>query len=153
MTSSQSFCRATTKKARLPASLKRFSASLRSRSRSTGSFAVGVSIGIALRDKGIGEGRELLRRADMAMYAAKAQGKACYVLFDPEMDLSRQARQEIATDLRQALDQNEFDLAYQPIVDARTRSIVGVEALLRWPRGPRADLRPDHFIPIAEETG
>jgi EAL domain-containing protein (putative c-di-GMP-specific phosphodiesterase class I) len=69
------------------------------------------------------------------------------------MDLSRQARQEIANDLRQALDQNEFDLAYQPIVDAGSHAIVGVEALLRWPRGPRADLRPAHFIPIAEETG
>ena len=114
---------------------------------------IGVSIGIALRDAAIEEGRELLRRADLAMYAAKARGKACYVVFNPEMDLSRQARQEIANDLRQALDRNEFDLAYQPIVDAGSRAIVGVEALLRWPRGPRDDLRPDHFIPIAEETG
>ena len=114
---------------------------------------IGVSIGIALRDAASGEGRELLSRADIAMYAAKARGKACYVVFDPEMDLSRQARLEIANDLRQALDQNEFDLAYQPIVDAESRAIVGVEALLRWPRGPRDDLRPAHFIPIAEETG
>jgi len=114
---------------------------------------LGLSIGIAVQDGETGEGRELLRRADLAMYAAKTQGRSCYIVFDKEMDLSRQARQEIEDALRKALDRDEFELVYQPIVDARSRRIVGVEALLRWPRGPAAGLPPDYFIPIAEETG
>lgn len=114
---------------------------------------IGLSVGIAVQDGDAGEGRELLRRADLAMYAAKTQGRSCYIVFDQEMDLSRQARQEIEDALRKALDRDEFELVYQPIVDARSRRIVGVEALLRWPRGPAAGLPPDYFIPIAEETG
>ncbi len=114
---------------------------------------IGLSVGIALQEAEAREGRELLRRADLAMYAAKARGKACSVVFNREMDISRQARREVEAALRKALDRDEFELVYQSIVDARARRIAGLEALLRWPRGPAAGLPPDYFIPIAEETG
>jgi len=96
---------------------------------------------------------EILRDADIAMYAAKTSGKSRVAVFDPAMRARAIARLEIETDLRQALTSGELVIHYQPEIDLRTEEIVGFEALVRW-QHPRYGLVPPlDFIPIAEETG
>jgi diguanylate cyclase (GGDEF)-like protein len=114
---------------------------------------VTASIGIAVSIAEDSDPDELLRRSDIALYQAKAAGKARAMLFDPEMNARAKARLELETDLRHALERDELRVEYQPEVDLATGAVVGVEALLRWQHPRRGLLAPDEFIPLAEETG
>ena len=96
---------------------------------------------------------ELLRRADVAMYAAKALGGDRWHWFDPAMDDRARDDARLAADLHGALDRGEFFLLYQPIVELPTGRPAGVEALLRWRHPDRGLVRPDVFIPLAEQSG
>lgn len=96
---------------------------------------------------------ELLRRADVAMYASKRGGKNRCTWFTPAFDRSREAIKELDEDLRVALDNDEFTLHYQPLVEATSGDIVAVEALIRWIKQDGQMVGPHIFIPVAEETG
>jgi diguanylate cyclase (GGDEF)-like protein len=112
---------------------------------------VTASIGIAAGEHTSAE--ELLREADIAMYSAKWDGKCRFVLFESGMHDTMQARMELEMDLRDALGNDEFFLAYQPTVDLSDMSPNGVEALIRWRHPVRGVVQPDDFIPMLEETG
>jgi diguanylate cyclase (GGDEF)-like protein/PAS domain S-box-containing protein len=112
-----------------------------------------VSIGIALGNAAYDKPEDLLRDADTAMYRAKSLGKARYEVFDADMRASVMARLQLETDLRHALDREEFRNFYQPIVSLESGRIVGLEALLRWQHPRRGLLGPEEFIFVAEETG
>jgi diguanylate cyclase (GGDEF)-like protein/PAS domain S-box-containing protein len=118
-----------------------------------GEINIGTSIGIALApEHGTGSG-ELLKMADLALYRTKSAGRNGYCFFAPEMSEVASARQEIENDLRRAILQNELELHYQPILNAKTRKISSVEALVRWRHPTKGLLFPDLFVPLAEETG
>jgi len=112
-----------------------------------------VSIGIALSNSAYDEAEDMLRDADTAMYRAKSLGKARYEVFDADMRASVMARLQLETDLRGALEREEFRNFYQPIVSLDSGQIVGFEALLRWQHPGRGLIGPDEFIGVAEETG
>lgn len=112
-----------------------------------------VSIGIALSKTGYQRAAEVLRDADIAMYRAKASGKACYEVFDRTMHQKAMTLLWMEADIRRALDRNEWELHYQPIVSLRNGSLAGFEALARWHHPERGMIPPSEFIPIAEETG
>ena len=114
---------------------------------------VGASIGIASSIHGTVASEELVRRADLAMYQAKDQGGGCVVTYEPSLDGEREERQAIETDLREAIARESLTTEYQPLVDARTHRLCGVEALVRWNRAGHGPIRPDIFVPIAESTG
>jgi len=114
-------------------------------------FTVSASIGIAVGGRTSAE--ELLRQADIAMYQAKWDGKNRYAVFESGMQDTIQERAELETDLRDALERNEFFLAYQPTFALSDMSTTGVEALIRWKHPVRGIIPPDEFIPLAEETG
>jgi diguanylate cyclase (GGDEF)-like protein/PAS domain S-box-containing protein len=113
---------------------------------------VTTSVGIAMGGE-TGPASELLRNADMAMYTAKAHGKGRVEAFASHMHREVMDRLELEADLRRAVERHEFTLRYQPIVDLRSGSVSGVEALLRWEHPTRGLLYPAHFIPLLEETG
>jgi diguanylate cyclase (GGDEF)-like protein/PAS domain S-box-containing protein len=114
---------------------------------------VGTSIGIVLSPQDGVERDELFTKADIALYAAKAEGRGTFRFFEPAMATSVQERHSLKSDLRTALENQEFYLAYQPIVDLRDERVTGFEALLRW-RNPKYGLIPPlKFIHLAEETG
>lgn len=115
--------------------------------------AVGASIGVANVEEGPIDAAEIMRRADVAMYAAKERGRNQFCHFNDEFDNERLARLNIARELRDHVGHNLIEVAYQPIVDATTRSICGVEALARWPKSSPRTVTPDKFIAIAEEHG
>ena len=112
-----------------------------------------ASIGIALSATGYRTPDELLRDADLAMYRAKALGKARYEVFDVNMHAHAVSLLQLETDLRRALDREEFRVVYQPVIEARSRRIIGFEALARWQHPQRGLVMPASFIPVAEETG
>lgn len=112
-----------------------------------------ASIGIALSNASYEKPEDVLRDADTAMYRAKSLGKARYDVFDADMRASVMARLELETDLRRALEREEFRNFYQPIVSLDSGRIVGFEALLRWQHPTRGLLGPEEFISVAEETG
>jgi len=112
---------------------------------------VAASIGIAAGDNTVAE--ELLRNADIAMYRAKWDGKNRHVVFETGMQDTIQNRMELEMDLREALENDEFFLAYQPTIDLSDMSPTGVEALIRWEHPVRGVVQPDDFIPLLEETG
>jgi len=112
-----------------------------------------ASIGIALSDTGYAHPEDLLRDADIAMYRAKAQGRARYEIFHPKMHTRAVTLLQLETDLRRAIERQELQLYYQPIISLRTRQAIGFEALIRWQHPTRGMVSPDEFIPIAEETG
>jgi diguanylate cyclase (GGDEF)-like protein/PAS domain S-box-containing protein len=112
-----------------------------------------ASIGIALSATGYRAPDELLRDADLAMYRAKALGKARYEVFDVNMHAHAVSLLQLETDLRRALDREEFRVVYQPVIEARSRRITGFEALARWQHPQRGLVMPASFIPVAEETG
>jgi EAL domain-containing protein (putative c-di-GMP-specific phosphodiesterase class I) len=114
---------------------------------------IGASVGVAVDLDGATTSYELLRRADAAMYRVKGAGKGGIQHYDPSFDAARDHRAQIERDLRRGLDNGEFDVAYQPWVNAEDGRIVGVEALVRWPRRPDGALVPDEFIEIAESCG
>ena len=112
-----------------------------------------VSIGIALSSDGRRSAEEMLRVADIAMYRAKAQGRGRYELFDRRMHAHAVEVLQIETDLRRAVERNEFVLYYQPILDLGERRVLSCEALLRWQHPQRGLIYPGQFLSIAEETG
>jgi diguanylate cyclase (GGDEF)-like protein/PAS domain S-box-containing protein len=112
-----------------------------------------ISIGIALSNSAYEQPEDMLRDADTAMYRAKSLGKARYEVFDADMRASVMARLQLETDLRRALERNEFRNFYQPIVSLESGRIVGFEALLRWQHPTRGMVGPEEFIFVAEETG
>jgi diguanylate cyclase (GGDEF)-like protein len=112
---------------------------------------VTASIGIAAGDHSSAE--ELLRDADIAMYRAKWDGKNRHVVFETGMQGMVQSRMELEMDLREAMEKDEFFLAYQPTIDLQDMSPNGVEALIRWRHPVRGVVQPDDFIPLLEETG
>lgn len=114
---------------------------------------VGCSIGICVSEGGQVEGGELTRRADMAMYSSKDGGRGRWTIYDPRMDEERETRNQMEIDLRSAIARGEITVVYQPVVDAKTFSLVSVEALARWTRKGHGPVSPDVFIPIAEASG
>jgi diguanylate cyclase (GGDEF)-like protein/PAS domain S-box-containing protein len=118
---------------------------------------VRASIGIASaghdRDGGPAKAEDLLRNADVAMYMAKEAGKGRYQVFEPAMHDTALRRLELKADLQRAVDNDEFVLHYQPIIELGTGEITGLEALLRWQHPQRGLIPPLEFIPLAEETG
>jgi diguanylate cyclase (GGDEF)-like protein len=115
---------------------------------------VGVSIGVAVGRAGEVDAIDLTRQADMALYAAKKNGRSGYAVFTPDMETLLTERRELERDLRKALDLPEqFQIHYQPLFEAKSRKLVGVEALLRWQHPVRGAVGPDVFIPLAEEAG
>jgi len=113
---------------------------------------IGVSVGIAMSDD-VSDADTLMRRGDMALYAAKAQGRGTWRVFEPAMQSELHERLETETDLRRAIDRNELRVVYQPLVDLTNSRIVGFEALLRWEHATRGLIGPDRFIPVAEDSG
>jgi diguanylate cyclase (GGDEF)-like protein/PAS domain S-box-containing protein len=112
------------------------------------------SIGISVvSEDAHGGAEELIRDADAAMYRAKRDGKGSYRMFEPEMHQGVLARLELRTDLQRAIATEQLELHYQPVVRLDDGGICGVEALLRWRHPERGMIAPDHFIPLAEETG
>jgi diguanylate cyclase (GGDEF)-like protein/PAS domain S-box-containing protein len=114
---------------------------------------IGTSIGIALASEHNAVSNELLKMADLALYRAKTAGRNRYSVFTPEMSEIAATRQAIENDLRRAIQQNEFVLHYQPIIDSRSGKICSAEALIRWHHPTKGLIYPDSFIPLAEETG
>jgi diguanylate cyclase (GGDEF)-like protein len=113
---------------------------------------VGASIGIAAGSTDTQGSEELLRNADLAMYLAKSTGKGNYVVFEPKMHEALMERIELEADLRRGIEENEFTIHYQPIIDLQSRGIMGMEALVRWLHPKFGLLSPMTFIPLAEET-
>ncbi|MCW3059591.1 MAG: hypothetical protein JWQ02_1412 [Capsulimonas sp.] len=114
---------------------------------------VTASIGVALSLDSSGDANGLLRDADIAMYQAKADGKAATVTFDRSMTARAAERLELESELRRAIEQGQLRLHYQPIIALSTQQISEVEALVRWEHPTRGLIPPGKFIPIAEETG
>ena len=112
----------------------------------------GASIGVSLGGDGI-DGTELIRRSDVAMYAAKAGGKRRWRMYDEGMDRGRAVRRQIADELRQALASGDVLVSFQPVVEAMTGKIVGAEALARWSSPTLGIIDPVLFISVAEESG
>ena len=112
--------------------------------------SVGASFGLAA---GKIEGGELIRRADAAMYHVKLNGKLGVHRYTPELEAARRRRQRMCEEIAHGLVRGEFEMFYQPIVDANSKEITSMEALLRWPGRPGGALAPEAFIPIAEAEG
>ncbi|CAN5771229.1 hypothetical protein BH20ACT6_BH20ACT6_15220 [soil metagenome] len=113
--------------------------------------SVSTSIGVATSG-GSGSSEALLRNADIAMYEAKAKGKNCFVTYRTEYGAARVRKLEMADALSTAIERDELSVVYQPVYSLRTGAVTGLEALARW-RNDGADVCPETFIPLAEETG
>ena len=112
-----------------------------------------ASIGIVLSETGYGRPEDILQDADIAMYRAKVLGKARHELFDRAMRARIMARLELERDLRRAVERQEFQVHYQPVLSLETGRITGFEALVRWQHPDRGLVSPMEFISVAEETG
>ncbi len=117
----------------------------------TPTLKVSASIGVASGDRACAG--DLLRDADIAMYQAKWDGRHCYVVFESGMQTAVQSRMELEIDLREALENEEFFLVYQPTFSLSDMRPTGMEALIRWNSPTRGLVQPDDFIPLLEETG
>ena len=116
-------------------------------------LVIGVSIGISLAPEDGKNPDELLKKADLALYRAKEDGRGTYRFFETGMDARAQARRLLELDLRAALKRGEFEVYYQPIRDVAKDVVVAFEALVRWNHSLRGLISPVNFIPLAEETG
>ena len=114
---------------------------------------VGASVGVALSKDDGSDPDELLKKADLALYDAKAAGRGTHSFFQTQMVEQAKGRRALEMDLRVAEARGELELHYQPIVDLATQRVVCLEASLRWRHPERGMVMPDSFIPIAEETG
>ena len=114
---------------------------------------VGASIGISQSDANDGDELEILRRADVAMYKAKIEGKNRKRVYDESFDMERAELQAIAAELRSIIRNRSLELAFQPVISAKDMRITGVEALARWPRHSKRSVLPDRFIAVAESAG
>jgi diguanylate cyclase (GGDEF)-like protein/PAS domain S-box-containing protein len=113
---------------------------------------VGTSIGIATFPEDAQDGDLLLARADLALYAAKGSGRGTWRLFDPQMQKIATERRLLENELRVALREGQFELAYQPVIRLDDLEVCGLEALLRWNHPARGVLRPEQFVPFAERS-
>ena len=116
-------------------------------------FLQAASIGIAPGSSSYERAEDILRDADTAMYRAKALGSNRHQVFDKAMHARAVALLQLETDLRRAVERNEFRLFYQPIVSFQTGKMYGFEALIRWLHPEKNMVSPMEFIPVAEETG
>ena len=116
-------------------------------------YRISGSIGIAKRSEEECEAEELMRRADLALFAAKDKGRDTIALYDEAMDRAARERREIEADLREALSRGQLRLHYQPVIDLDTGEVAGYEALLRWYHPQRGIVTPSEFLDVAEETG
>ncbi|TAK08452.1 MAG: EAL domain-containing protein, partial [Rhizorhabdus sp.] len=115
--------------------------------------SIGASIGIAIAPEDGATADALVRNGDLALYAAKADGKGVHRFYQPEMHASAKDRRLLEMDLRNVLSESGLSLVYQPVVDAQSEVTVGFEALVRWNHPTRGPVSPSDFIPIAEEIG
>lgn len=117
-------------------------------------IVIGASIGVAMLPRDGSNIEQLLKNADMALYRAKADNhRGTWRFFKPEMDVQAQARRNLEMDLRNAIERDEFEVHYQPIIDLKSGEVTTFEALLRWPHPERGLVSAKDFISIAEETG
>ena len=116
-------------------------------------MSLGASVGVVVHNGGSGQSEELMRHADLAMYAAKKGGRGRYAVFHHEMGRELGDLFGIEHELRLGLQRGEFSVHYQPQISLGNREIVGVEALLRWRSPTRGPVPPGQFIPVAESTG
>lgn len=116
-------------------------------------IVIGASIGIASSPEGRVCHEEVVRRADLAMYKAKESGRACMACYDTALDIDREERNALELDLRDAIEDERLTVVYQPLVDADTHEMLGVEALVRWDRPGHGPVSPEVFIPVAETSG
>ena len=116
-------------------------------------MSIGLSIGIAFPPHDAVNTDQLLKRADIALYSAKADGRGTYRFYEPAMEEHLKAAQILEADLASSVDNAELEIAYQPIMDLATNRVGGFEALLRWRHPKRGMLMPMEFIPLAEATG
>ena len=112
-----------------------------------------TSIGIAIAPRDGTSSDEIMKSADLALYSAKSGGRGAFRFFEPELDQRMHTRRNLERDMRDALARGEFELHYQPFVNAESDDICGFEALLRWHHPQRGLVLPAEFIPLAEETG
>ncbi len=115
--------------------------------------SIGASVGIVTSDYDDRTSDDLMRDADLALYAAKAAGKGCFRFFESEMHEAARQRQLMESDLRVALEKGQLWVAFQPSVDATTEEVTGFEALIRWNHPDHGLVSPAEFIPLAEEIG
>jgi diguanylate cyclase (GGDEF)-like protein len=113
--------------------------------------SIGASVGIVTSDYDDRTPDDLMRDADLALYAAKAAGKGCYRFFAPEMHEAARERQLMESDLRVALEKDQLKVFFQPCVDATSEAVTGFEALIRWFHPEHGPVSPAEFIPLAEE--
>ena len=117
------------------------------------SISIGGSIGVAIApDHGV-DSETMIRNADLALYAAKADGRGVHRFYQEEMLAGAQSRKQLEDDLRHALIGNQFHVAYQPVVSTKDARIVGYEALLRWDHPVKGAISPAEFVPVAEDCG
>ena len=116
-------------------------------------YRVSTSVGVARCADAECDAEELMRRADLALYAAKSKGRDNFAMFEAQLDRAARARREMEIDLAEALDNGEFRLHYQPIIDLETGRVTALEALLRWHHPRRGLVSPANFLPVAETTG
>jgi diguanylate cyclase (GGDEF)-like protein len=114
---------------------------------------IGASIGIAVIDRNCGTATDIMRYADMALYRAKNEGRNRACIYDAAMDADLSTRKLLEADLREAIDSDQLQLLYQPVVNKSGDSVVGVEALCRWKHPTRGEIPPSEFIAIAEHSG
>ncbi len=114
-------------------------------------LSVGASIGISHFPQNSRDKNHLILMADLAMYAAKNKGEL-YKTYEPSLESDAAQRVEISARLKHALDEEEFELWYQPIIDLQTNEIHGAEALIRWPQPDGSFISPEKFIAIAEQS-
>ena len=114
---------------------------------------IGASIGIAISRPGKTFADALIKEADLALYAAKGAGRGTYRFFEPRMHAEESERRMLESDLRGAVAAGQLRLAFQPVIDSASESLIGFEALLRWRHPVRGTLAPAEFLPLAEATG
>jgi diguanylate cyclase (GGDEF)-like protein/PAS domain S-box-containing protein len=115
--------------------------------------SIGASVGIVTSDYDDRTSDDLMRDADLALYAAKAAGKGCFRFFAPEMHEAARERQLMESDLRVALEKGQLRVVFQPSVNASSEEVTGFEALVRWDHPEHGPVSPVQFIPLAEEIG
>jgi diguanylate cyclase (GGDEF)-like protein len=116
-------------------------------------ITIGTSIGLALAPIDGSSPMELMKKADTALYQAKANGRGTFCFYEDKMNAALQLRRQTEVGLRRAIALDEFKLFYQPLVEARSRRICSFEALIRWQHPERGMIQPDNFIPVAESSG
>jgi diguanylate cyclase (GGDEF)-like protein len=116
-------------------------------------IVIGASIGIAIIDRNCGTAADIMRYADMALYRAKNEGRNRACIYDAAMDADLSNRKLLEGNLREAIENHELRLLYQPIVNKSGETVIGVEALCRWTHPTRGEIPPSEFIAVAEHSG